>query len=353
MIFKSVCKSWNLLISNNPDFIESHLDLNPNKDSLILMSVERKKFIETYDDSLFQGSTTIIGSVHGLVCFYNWHCDFEGIQFVIWNPATKKCLAYIPPLPSRYEEREHDGLIDDCFGFGFDSVANDFKVMYVITIEEQALEGDIYSCKHRSWKKITPSNFLFRGYVPPDSLQVSFRGSPYWLNRQPNGNISRINVIWFDVRNEIFRMLPEVGSVDRKQEKRCVLMNFRDSITVVVYDWILFLTEPVDVYVFNERCSVWSKMSIGPVIGKGPTIFPWGQHLFQCFENGDILFLCSGLELCSVNLHTHAIKSIGKEAKLSCVFHCCAYSESLVFLEGMEDFKEKEDQVGIFFLNKA
>ncbi|KAL8094023.1 hypothetical protein AgCh_035781 [Apium graveolens] len=269
--FKSVCKSWNLLISNNPDFIKSHLDLNPNKDSLLVMTSERKKYEETRDESLFQGSTAMIGSVNGLVCFYNWHHEFEGIEFVIWNPATKQCLANIPLLPSRFEEREHDGLIEDCFGFGFDSVANDFKVMYVITIEDQPLVGDIYSCKQRCWKKITPSNFLFRGYVPPLALQVVFRGSPYWLNVQPNGKNSRLTVIWFDVQNEIFRLLPEIGSIDQKQD--AVIMNFEDSIAVMVYNRKVLLTEPVDVYVFNERCDVWRKMSIGPVIGKELTIY--------------------------------------------------------------------------------
>ncbi|XP_074352282.1 F-box/kelch-repeat protein At3g23880-like [Apium graveolens] len=349
--FKSVCKSWNLLISNNPDFIKSHLDLNPNKDSLLVMTSERKKYEETRDESLFQGSTAMIGSVNGLVCFYNWHHEFEGIEFVIWNPATKQCLANIPLLPSRFEEREHDGLIEDCFGFGFDSVANDFKVMYVITIEDQPLVGDIYSCKQRCWKKITPSNFLFRGYVPPLALQVVFRGSPYWLNVQPNGKNSRLTVIWFDVQNEIFRLLPEIGSIDQKQD--AVIMNFEDSIAVMVYNRKVLLTEPVDVYVFNERCDVWRKMSIGPVIGKELTIYRYGEHLFQCFKNGDTLFMSFKRELCSVNLQTHAIKSMGKEPKSCHIVCCCAYSESLVSLEGMTDFKEKEDTIGVLFLNKA
>ncbi|KAK1354771.1 F-box domain-containing protein [Heracleum sosnowskyi] len=346
--FKSVCKSWNLLISNNPDFIKSHLDLNPNNDSLILMGGQNKKWVHD-NDSLLQCYTEIIGSINGLVCFYNWHDDYEGYEIAIWNPATKQCLTDIPNLPTRHQNRELER--DDYFGFGFDPVANDFKVIYAIFIEEQPLVGEIYSCNHRCWRKITPSNFLFRGCVYMRPMPVtSSTGSPYWLIMQSNGKNSRLTVISFDVQNENFILLPEVGSIDRKQGQASVLMTFRDSIAVIIYDWTMFLTKSVDLYVLNERCSGWSKTSIGPVIGKEPTLPSWGQHLFQCFKNDDILFVSSGHQLNCVNLKTHAIKSLGKDRKLCRIVHGCAYSESLVFIKGMEHFNEKEDEVGIFFL---
>ncbi|XP_074355006.1 F-box/kelch-repeat protein At3g23880-like [Apium graveolens] len=349
--FKSVCKSWNFLISSNPDFIKSHLHLNPNNDSLVLKTGDKKKYFHC-NDSLLQCYTDIIGSVNGLVCFYNWHFEYEGFEIAIWNPATKQCLTNIPNLPDRYEDRELER--DDCFGFGFDSVANDFKVIYVVTIEDQPLVGQIYSCnQYRCWRKITPSKFLFRGSGPILLPPVIFRGSPYWLYTQPNGKNSSLIVIWFDIHNEIFQMLPEVGSVDKKQGKTSNVINFKDSIAVLVYDYVLFLSASVDVYVLNDRHCGWTKFSIGPIIVKEATSIWRGQRLFQCFKNDDVLFVSSSNELCSANLQSHAIKSMGKEGKSCSIVSCCAFSESLIFIQGMKHFDEKEDEVGIFFLKKA
>ncbi|XP_074352302.1 F-box protein CPR1-like [Apium graveolens] len=126
--FKSVYKSWNLPITG-PDFISKHNHVhNLNEDVLLIWSRYRNKL-----DSLHPKLTTIIGSFDGLVCFSDCyaHDNSKPFEILLWNPATKWCLK-ITPLPDESAAR----YFYDFVGFGYDSIANDFKVMYATRFEE-------------------------------------------------------------------------------------------------------------------------------------------------------------------------------------------------------------------------
>lgn len=53
-------------------------------------------------------------------------------------------------------------------------------------------------------KRLLPLNSVFHGGMLCYTHCVIFNGSPYWLNIQSNIENSRLLVIWFDVRNEVF-----------------------------------------------------------------------------------------------------------------------------------------------------
>ncbi|XP_074362622.1 putative F-box protein At1g32420 [Apium graveolens] len=136
--FRCVCKSWNLLLSNDPSFVQSHLTRNcmdPNKCSLITRCLPRNihkyKFLE------------LGGSINGLVCVY--HFDNHAITCLgIWNPATNqyKDISLTPSTAA---------TSDFYFGLGFDSVANDHKLVFVAIYPERPLLSYVYSYNHSSW----------------------------------------------------------------------------------------------------------------------------------------------------------------------------------------------------------
>lgn len=206
--FKLVCKSWNLLISN-PDFISKHHHVrNLNEDVLLIWSRFQNKPV-----NLNPKLTTIIGSIDGLVCFSNCFADnnSEPMEILIWNPATKQCLK-IPLVPDETVVVYFFGFV----GFGYDSIANDSKVMYATRfedIEPQPLVGNIYSCNSGCWRKsVVPSNFLYNNGLIKDYSHPAkiINGSPYWSV----GLVQSVIIISFDVQREIFRLLPELGFSD-------------------------------------------------------------------------------------------------------------------------------------------
>ncbi|KAK1381978.1 F-box domain-containing protein [Heracleum sosnowskyi] len=327
--FKSVCKSWNSLISSDV-FIKSVR--NSDHDSVTLVS-------HSGQDNLYGHFTAVcIGCINGLVFIeeHQWDCDSETLEFIIWNPATKQCLEIRPPpvpISCRY-----------FLGFGFDSVANDYKFMYVINIKEHPLVGYIYSCNSGCWTKIIQSNFVVPGCIL-NMDPVIINGSPFWLILQ-DLNGSHLHVMSFDVRQEFFRLLPDLGSSGpitiEEDGECCQLLNFRDSPAVVIYNLIFCFDETIDIHVFNEKCENWSKMSFKPFkfLSEVPTSCMQLRFVLG-LSNGDILLVDSEVrKLYWVNLGNYTIKSLREGGDL-CYGH--KYSESLVFINGMKPLYQKED----------
>lgn len=108
--------------------------------------------------------------------------------------------------------------------------------------------------------------------------------------------------------------------------------------------YMLSSGESIDIYIFNERCRDWSKISIGPfkLIVKLPIFFP---NFLHCFSN---LLYSECKELYRANIRNHTIKSLGKVKDF--IICGCFYSESLVFVDRMKPFYEIEDEIRLFFL---
>ncbi|XP_062162359.1 probable F-box protein At1g14315 isoform X6 [Alnus glutinosa] len=105
--FKSVCKSWYALITNQ-NFIAKHLLYNKNCNTQLLFKTRDKSnedyVVSTISHETLQVSLTqplppyfeldvdekffifVVGSCNGLVCLH----DYLALHEVIWNPATKE-----------------------------------------------------------------------------------------------------------------------------------------------------------------------------------------------------------------------------------------------------------------------
>lgn len=84
--FRCVCKSWNHLLSGDPEFVKCHLDRNNNYNGLIFRCapyVNYKTFHPLNSIHLDLG-----GSVNGLVCVYHYTDSISCVG--IWNPATNQ-----------------------------------------------------------------------------------------------------------------------------------------------------------------------------------------------------------------------------------------------------------------------
>ncbi|XP_074361038.1 putative F-box protein At1g32420 [Apium graveolens] len=327
--FRCVCKSWNLLLSNDPIFVQSHLTRNcmdPNKCGLITRCLPRN--IHKYKvHPLRSRYLELGGSVNGLVCVY--HFDDHAITyFGIWNPATNQYKDIsLPPSTA--------ATSDFCFGLGFNSVANDYKLVFVVIYHERPLLSYVYSCNHSSWvNNIVKSDFVARGvhYAPPTIVQ----GCPYWFNSSVKC-LEHSYVVSFDIQHGVFRLLPGIDFVNSPSILK-LLVNFRDSLTLLLCDSSpSTLSKSVDVYMLDERCSLWTKNYI-----VDPITIPGNMFLTHSFRNGDLLFAAVNkdeLLLVRVNPETQTItksETYSYDSSRWNLFfsYSLDYTESLVSIKG-------------------
>lgn len=145
-----------------------------------------------------------------------------------------------------------------------------------------------------------------------------------------------------------------------------LITNLKDTCALMIHDLLTCCNKPIDVYVLNERCDVWSKTSIGPYSLRSIGIYlvPDSNMCFRslmlrCFNNGDSNLLASNdYKLHLLNTLTHTIENIShdnpqvRKSKYlinGCDFYVygCTYSESLIpfsIKQMMEFFFLKEDK---------
>ncbi|KAK1372443.1 hypothetical protein POM88_028636 [Heracleum sosnowskyi] len=93
----------------------------------------------------------LVGCDRGIVCFTvndknhpQAHCP---TSTYFWNPET---ILYklIPPHNTFYDYKK---TVDVDFGFGFDLIENDFKVVRILT---SRFATEVYSVKMNAWRKV-------------------------------------------------------------------------------------------------------------------------------------------------------------------------------------------------------
>lgn len=233
-------------------------------------------------------------------------------------------------------------------GFGFDPIADDFKIVYLRATPNHPLEGLVYSCNAESWGETSfMSSFLSRGghCLRPTIVD----GRPYWHNFY----VKHCYAMYFDFKDEDFKLLPALKYlnededfkslsglefINQKDTRCCRMVNLRDMPAFIAYDCPQSSTRLMDVYVYDEACGVWSKnYTVGPIT------LPRNMTFLNCFRNGDLLFHCGKyLNFVSVNLETHAIDRLKSDIYvyhssrcLLLISYSFTYIESLASVKGM------------------
>ncbi|KAF8396700.1 hypothetical protein HHK36_018327 [Tetracentron sinense] len=220
--FKCVCKLWLSLISN-PNFVESHLSYQNNKDPQILVATPTDHHRKIVIDSIvLRGDATEIThkltvhdipldsfemllSCNGIVCFY-------GVIYIhVCNPSTRE-FRTLPPATPRirlFQDRSINYL--EQVGLGQDQVTKEYKVVRLFKREEYNgsrnlfMEGEVFTLgKERPglWRGIGATPFQ-SAVVPP----CFANGALHWLTHE-NFPTEKSKVISFDLHDEKFRLLP-------------------------------------------------------------------------------------------------------------------------------------------------
>ncbi|GJV69644.1 putative F-box domain-containing protein [Tanacetum coccineum] len=188
---KSVCKSWNSLISSDP-FVKSHLKRqhsNEIGDTRIIVCGASSM----YDDCFYLGvhECQLLGSSsNGLVCL-----SCYGFDFFVVNPSTRevKELKNLPDYP--YDVHIYAS------GFGYDSSIDDFKVVIGSRCNpNDNIAFNVLELKTNIWRSIVVES----DYEYLDGNGILCNGAIYWLHR----DFDYFGIVSFDLSKEVFKKKP-------------------------------------------------------------------------------------------------------------------------------------------------
>jgi len=233
--FECVRKSWSLLfdIYRNNLLTKDHPYCDDDA-SVLLFQKNRHGYNESRfknkvkldwssvkldDQRVYNSDFDILGSgsVHKTLCLI---CSNQG-NIILWNPFNKE-VKHIPPLP--FISGPYWGVYNAYYGFGFDRVRHDYKMMYYITNIDCSdvdlgvhpdTELDIsyyglmmiYSLRTNSWRILD----LDMCYNPDDwEGQLYMDGLSHWLCERDldNGDSDYTHLLSFDWSNEVFLTTP-------------------------------------------------------------------------------------------------------------------------------------------------
>ncbi|XP_060208267.1 F-box/kelch-repeat protein At3g23880-like isoform X1 [Lycium barbarum] len=203
--FRSVSKSWLALISS-PQFINTHLSLSANNKDyahhrLILSlsgpkeknlnfcsvrSILNESVLEPSDlDCPLKDKFQIMGSVNGLICLR------VGVEpFFIWNPSIRKFKKVTAEAVERYGQK--------VYGFGYDKLHDDYKILRMYTTTSNDLKVEIYSLTSDSWR--TVDDFP-AGRRQCGSAKL-VNGKLHWVSSDSNPWCNEGCIISFDLADE-------------------------------------------------------------------------------------------------------------------------------------------------------
>ncbi|KAK8503655.1 hypothetical protein V6N12_024827 [Hibiscus sabdariffa] len=306
--FRSVCKSWNSVICD-PSFISTHLQASlSNNTPFLLLSYRRngnESFVLHYDNDGFE--------------------EFKQLQFPAFG-----CASYSLLLGS------FNGLIylqfgRINFGFGFDSITNDYKLVIIGLEKDDAwIKPFLFSLNENCWKRVNaiPPDYTF----DPGEISVPFvNGAVHWIGYQKRNNVGFTKVILgFDLSAEEFFeiSLPEsligLGPMDLSTMK-----YGESSIAVLKRD------------PGNEH-ELWVMKEYG-VVGSWTKVLTltlhrqWFPNILGFRKNGEVLVQLDYGKLASLDLNCQQMELHGVEVTTNLISLEGSYVESLVLLDKVID----------------
>ncbi|KAJ4866319.1 F-box/kelch-repeat protein [Raphanus sativus] len=195
----------------------------------------------------------LVGISNGLVCI-SPHEDEDVVS--LYNPTTKESKLLLPQsVPSRYRENFQS------YGFGFDHLTDDYKVVKLVSDRHNFLYACVYSLKSNSWRWICDLSYqrINRSRRPG----VNLNGVIHWVVFT-RGNHKQRLILAFDIITEEFREMPfpdEEAEDCPNSFKDFVVGNLNERLCVVNSCRELLHD---DIWVMNEFgvASSWTRIRI-------------------------------------------------------------------------------------------
>ncbi|XP_076923754.1 F-box/kelch-repeat protein At3g06240-like [Bidens hawaiensis] len=131
----------------------------------------------------------LLGSSNGLVCV-----SLSPTEILVINPSTREVKNITKP-----EIPETDSL---CWGFGYDSIKDDYKVVVGFKKGENSTCFNVFSLRYNDWKVIRETN-----YVCTSNIGILFNGGLHWLGYDTSPKKKDV-ILSFHFSDEKFTEVP-------------------------------------------------------------------------------------------------------------------------------------------------
>ncbi|GJU97517.1 F-box protein CPR1-like protein [Tanacetum coccineum] len=165
---KSVCKFWHSLISSSR-FVTAHMNHGYNNDRMYYESGHRRILMSCPG---LEYNCYILGSANGLVCIK------AGVEIFVANPSTRE-VKNIQKRSRVYNTLKISAY--SCWGFGYDSSADDYKVVVGSMIDNNPICFQVLALKSNAWKDVGKLDHeLF------SSIGTLCNGALHWFMKDRN-----------------------------------------------------------------------------------------------------------------------------------------------------------------------
>ncbi|KAL5073136.1 hypothetical protein RYX36_012120 [Vicia faba] len=231
---RCVCKSWNSLISNHPNFAKKHLTHSTTY-SICSLGFTYPGTLTIFPPNFFFDTTVstnvntlpydsynsyrgreIVGSCNGILCLA--YMEF----ILLWNPSIRK-IQELPLLPNPHYPIE----MYISYAFGYHSVTDTYKV--VVVSRNKSVKVNTLGTK--IWKNI--DHFPF-ATLPDHKSGIYVSGTINWLV-SPDPSTPPHFFVSLDLGNESYQklLLPDYGEVDADFFSTLALGVFRDCLCTI------------------------------------------------------------------------------------------------------------------------
>nr|XP_043607812.1 F-box/kelch-repeat protein At3g06240-like [Erigeron canadensis] len=304
--FRCVSKGW-LSLLTEPAFITTHYSKTLNHNHLVFQSCKNRSLYSLsfgyHQDKLsnptkirLKPPNTFYGCCNGLVLVSVFNREF-GHNLVLINPTTKESL----DLPACTLEGILNKMmvIHVMYGFGYDSVTDDYKVIALIYFSsyDKAIQDihyvSVYSLRSNIWKRLFdyPYDHWHNHWYDWKCLSDAFvNGCLHWVAKK--GRDYPPVIVSFSLADEKFRKvpLPNLGKgVDIMSFDDCKLVDLGGKLAVLLHcKGEVWLMNKYEVRKSWTRILLNGLMSLNEFPIMEPLIFD---------HHGKILFVCRDLML--------------------------------------------------------
>ena len=197
---KRVCKSWKSFICGSR-FIKAHLNLSYNSNENGHKRIGEAVFRIVHRRAEYP--INIIGYSNGLVCM------FVDEELLVANPTTREVKTLQYPLDIVYDS--------PCWGFGYDFVTDDYKVVLGLTKGNDQTWFQVNSLKSNAWKVVGEVDYICSDL---QCFGVLCNGAIHWV-MHPKNNENEQVILSFDLSKEEFEEIPQPDDARCKFDNAC------------------------------------------------------------------------------------------------------------------------------------
>nr|XP_009615857.1 putative F-box protein At1g32420 [Nicotiana tomentosiformis] len=339
--FKCVHKNWYSLITSS-FFVRKHLHHKENPITRL--------FILSYNPPPPQSMTSIllspgvipvlekpvylqipieldefIGPVNGIFFMYKDLGSAGNNRMALWNPATREFRPLFSPPYFLQLSQLYEPFEVHIFGFGFDPLSDDYKVVCVSHFWEDDHKqfAAVYSLNKDCWTNLTYNFEISATNLKQSSCSTCVNGVYYWSKTRDIEFEEVLLLEYFDLHNEVFGEIP-VPDICISGIVDVHLTLYKESVCLLVSHFSPD-KRSIDIWLMNDE-KLWIK--VHNLVPSTPDYYPLGfwDHDKLILENKENVLFYDG----KTRGFTHLFDTKDKYSDIWCSSN---YRESLVSIK--------------------